>query len=72
MNGNIRNDLEQSLISTRSFEQVVFCNYCHSGPAAGIIETEVDGEIVGRTACLECADKEGAVVTGKVVADADL
>lgn len=54
------------LQEVRTFDQVMFCNYCHEKPAAGLIEEEVDGEIHGRSACMECAQEQGVTVTGKV------
>lgn len=46
-----------------TFEQIVTCNFCHEAPAAGWVTDEVEGEPTLRSACLECAKKEGFEMT---------
>lgn len=55
-----------------TFTQIVTCNYCHDAPAAGWVTEEVDGEETARSACLECAKKEGVEVSGEVVVNVEL
>ena len=58
----------QEVINSRTFDQVVFCNFCHQGPAAGWLEVEdEDGAKAARAACLACAEKEGLIMNGDVI-----
>lgn len=45
------------MINSRSFEQVVFCNFCHERPATGWIEVDDEEGKAARAICKQCLEE---------------